>query len=123
MLFDNIKTICSICLAPILSDDLCITDCNHEFCKECLDKWFNENKLSCPLCRSTIEYFNYNNINNRIVCIIKNIRDTSPINVQHIIITRKSFLILNSIMGCSIMACLYLSINLIGCEDLYYGVP
>ena len=44
-------------LQSIEDENMCTTDCNHEFCKECLDNWFNRHKLSCPLCRKNIEYF------------------------------------------------------------------
>ena len=30
-------------------------ECNHQFCKECLNKWYN-NKETCPYCRNFIVY-------------------------------------------------------------------
>jgi hypothetical protein len=32
-----------------------ITDCNHQFCKSCIDNWINRNnKNSCPYCRNPL---------------------------------------------------------------------
>jgi hypothetical protein len=32
-----------------------ITDCNHQFCKSCIDNWINRNnKNSCPYCRNHV---------------------------------------------------------------------
>ena len=36
------KITCSICLGDILPANLCKTNCNHEFCKTCLDLWFDK---------------------------------------------------------------------------------
>jgi len=65
---------CSICLQEIQNE--CITNCNHNFCKECLDTWFDNGKNTCPLCRKIIQYFNNNEQNNRII-IIKQNRNTN----------------------------------------------
>ena len=48
---------CSICYNHIIED--VITECNHIYCKECLDKWFDKGKNSCPLCRREIKYFKH----------------------------------------------------------------
>jgi len=59
---------CSICLKDnILQEDKCFTNCDHSFCKGCLDEWFDTGSDACPLCRQTITYFNHNNITNRLV--------------------------------------------------------
>ena len=42
---------CSICLNELIEENTCTTGCNHQFCKVCLDEWFNSKNLSCPLCR------------------------------------------------------------------------
>jgi len=70
---------CSICLQEIQNE--CITNCNHNFCKECLDTWFDNGKNSCPLCRNVIQYFNNNEQNNRII-IIKQNTNTNTTNNQ-----------------------------------------
>ena len=59
---------CSICLKDtILQEEQCVTNCNHSFCKGCLDEWFDTGSDACPLCRQKITYFNHNNITNRLV--------------------------------------------------------
>ena len=62
---------CAICYNDLIQKNNCITNCSHQFCKSCLDQWFNKGELSCPLCRSDIEYFSHQNKNIRIVCITK----------------------------------------------------
>ena len=45
---------------------------SYEFCKECLDKWFNAKKLSRRfMSEKNIEYFKYHGNIHRIVCIIQ----------------------------------------------------
>ena len=69
---------CSICLADDIEDfSLCSTDCSHQFCKKCLDEWFDQEKISCPMCRNDIKYFNYQGGKNRIVKI------STSVNNQH----------------------------------------
>ncbi len=47
---------CSICLTN--QSDI-ITDCKHQYCKDCLDTWLNKkNKDSCPCCRNNISSTN-----------------------------------------------------------------
>jgi len=59
---------CSICLENDIEDNvLCSTGCSHQFCKRCLDEWFDQGKVSCPMCRAEINYFKYQGENNRIV--------------------------------------------------------
>tara|TARA_B110000285_G_C15013863_1_gene557918 strand:- start:223 stop:732 length:510 start_codon:yes stop_codon:yes gene_type:complete len=42
---------CSICLDEINNT---VTDCNHSFCKGCIDEWFKKGRKDCPMCRSVI---------------------------------------------------------------------
>lgn len=64
---------CSICLDHDIEDDsLCSTDCSHQFCKKCLDEWFDQNKTTCPMCRTDIKYFNYQGRDNRIIKLTSN---------------------------------------------------
>jgi len=60
---------CSICLIDNILD-VSILDCGHQYCKNCIDEWFNKGKNSCPICRKDILYFKNNNENFRL--IIKN---------------------------------------------------
>ena len=51
---------CTICLKENLNDEeIYYTNCNHEFCKSCLDDWFQRGNQSCPLCRSEITEYKY----------------------------------------------------------------
>ena len=45
---------CSVCLEQMTSSVK--TECNHEFCEECIDDWFNHGQVTCPLCRAQIKY-------------------------------------------------------------------
>ena len=61
-------TECSICLInDIEATDKCITNCSHNFCKSCIDSWFDSGKQSCPLCRQPIQYFSYSDERYRLV--------------------------------------------------------
>lgn len=51
---------CTICMKEELkNEDIYTTDCNHSFCKECLDDWFQRGNQTCPLCRSHIDNYKY----------------------------------------------------------------
>ena len=53
---------CSVCLTEnILPSNKCITECNHQFCKDCLDDWFQRGNKSCPLCRGEITEYKHQN--------------------------------------------------------------
>ena len=58
---------CTICLNNIITTELCVTNCNHNFCYDCLQKWLK--KKTCPNCRKNIESFKYKNETNRIFYI------------------------------------------------------
>lgn len=50
---------CPICFNELNQNTIQKTDCNHEFCKECLTKTiqgflYRRNKANCPLCRSNM---------------------------------------------------------------------
>lgn len=65
---------CPICLTDINDDDKVMTNCEHIYCKECLDKWFNKGKTSCPNCRKNIEFITHDKNIMRIVKV-KEIRN------------------------------------------------
>ena len=90
---------------PFVSDKLCKTNCNHGFCKNCLDSWFDKNKLSCPMCRGDIKYFNHRGVNNRVVSVYRPRRrpQPNPVTATSIIITKKSFIITNISLACSVI--------------------
>lgn len=70
---------CSICLTENISiNNTCLTNCNHNFCKECLDNWLNKNKKTCPLCISVINNYKYRGDNYNIIYhTINNINDNN----------------------------------------------
>lgn len=55
---------CPICFNEITDINKYSTECEHDFCKSCLDKWFDRGKVSCPNCRKEIKYIY--NINDKI---------------------------------------------------------
>jgi hypothetical protein len=46
--------VCSVCLEPLKTTNVSITQCGHKFCTTCLLKSL-EHKNTCPLCRQEIE--------------------------------------------------------------------
>ena len=63
---------CSICLTDnIVQFNKCTTQCNHNFCKPCLDTWFDKGKNTCPMCRQNLQYFTYNGLSTRIISVEK----------------------------------------------------
>lgn len=55
------KIQCNVCYDEYNKDNIVTTDCGHEFCNDCIDKWKNKcfkeyNNASCPLCRQVFEY-------------------------------------------------------------------
>ena len=63
---------CSICLTDdIVQLNKCTTQCNHNFCKNCLDTWFDKGKNTCPMCRQALQYFTYNGLCTRIISVEK----------------------------------------------------
>jgi len=107
---------CAICLGRILPITLCTTNCNHMFCKSCLDLWFDKNKLSCPICRSIIRYFNHNKNDNRVVGVFKPVvrpgpNPNNPNNPLTILITKKIYFIMNiSLAGSIITNCIMIGL-------------
>ena len=103
------EDICSICLiSPIPDLDLCITNCGHTYCKECLDEWMNRLEKKCPICRQDIIYYMYNNNQIRpVLSIINN-------NYQNLVRTNQNFakglkiLTLLTIAGISTLFCLFI---------------
>ena len=78
---------CTICMKEELSEeDIYTTDCNHTFCKECLDDWFKRGNQTCPLCRSHIDSYKYKDKNYKL--IIHTIeRDTNINQIESTILT------------------------------------
>ena len=66
---DPLMKQCFICLDDFKEDEICLTNCNHVYCNECLTRWFEENKVECPFCRSEIKNYFFNDSLNNIVKI------------------------------------------------------
>ena len=49
---NNCEIDCPICL-NIVTNNICYTECSHNFCTKCLFEWLSKTK-KCPLCRSNI---------------------------------------------------------------------
>ena len=52
--------ICSVCHDPVRTHRSC-PGCRNSFCKECMEKWFaqqkrNGQRCSCPYCRKRLRY-------------------------------------------------------------------
>ena len=60
---------CSICLSIISNNNYCITNCNHKYSYRCLNNWLEKKKISCPYCRTTIQFYKHNKQITRIICI------------------------------------------------------
>ena len=59
---------CTICMKEGLdNDNIYTTDCKHNFCKECLDDWFQRGNQTCPLCRSHIDTYMHKDENYKLI--------------------------------------------------------
>ena len=84
-------TECSICLTDnIIPLNICITQCNHNYCKECLDAWFNKGKDTCPMCRQSLQYFAHNGLHTRVISVERP-RVPVPPNINHVTVTRNFY--------------------------------
>ena len=63
---------CPVCFETKNQLDLCLTNCNHLFCIDCLDKWFYTKKITCPICRVNIKYYKHNDIIHKLITIAEN---------------------------------------------------
>ncbi|KAG9134091.1 hypothetical protein Leryth_004785 [Lithospermum erythrorhizon] len=47
---------CVICLYEFKSDQeiRCLKNCQHFFHRDCIDRWMDQNKNTCPLCRKSL---------------------------------------------------------------------
>jgi hypothetical protein len=55
----EISMSCSICREDYFENmdkKTILIGCNHDFHIDCLKKWFNQNKRSCPICRTGIQF-------------------------------------------------------------------
>lgn len=58
---DNNQYNCTICIDNINKNNICILNCGHYFCNDCIIKYINQKdeNYECPICR---DKFNINNI-------------------------------------------------------------
>ena len=51
-------TECSICFEYKIPDNICLTNCNHIFCVDCILTYHktldNKTEMPCPMCRTSI---------------------------------------------------------------------
>lgn len=86
---------CTICMKEdLIDEDIYHTNCGHEFCRPCLDDWFQRGNNSCPLCRSKIDIYKYKSENYRLVIHeinngINNEEDLTQININNPLILRR----------------------------------
>lgn len=77
------NTSCSICLEVINENDKCTLNCNHQFCKKCIDECLQKNNQTCPNCRAPIQCYHHNDTNYQLLCINPN--DTNQINENRLL--------------------------------------
>lgn len=106
---------CTICLddSDILKDK-CITQCNHIYCKSCLEEVFKKS-IKCPMCRGNITSYTCNGNDTRILYIekkrIRNIqtiieqRNIININNNCKLLTISVLLTCNAILGVLLIQC------------------
>lgn len=57
-LYSEEKRECPVCYEAINDTNEIITDCNHNFCKNCFDR-FTQETNSCPYCRNEIKEYTF----------------------------------------------------------------
>jgi hypothetical protein len=67
----NSDNTCIVCYNDIDDKDKCITNCNHIYCKDCLNVWFDRGNVECPMCRVPVKSYLNDNIMNKIVVLKK----------------------------------------------------
>jgi len=72
---------CTICFNNMTDETICTTNCNHSYCKQCLDTWFDRGEKSCPICRSDIQYLTHKSENIRI--IFNRLQQDNVINISN----------------------------------------
>lgn len=79
-------TQCSICFDEKEHSSVCLTDCNHDLCVECMCQYINSRhgrkELPCPLCRSDIKnVICHGNDEYKMLC---DTRDQTPNSTQNL---------------------------------------
>ena len=71
---------CSICLQNVNEDEKCTTNCNHSFCLNCINNWFEQNTDICPLCRRRIISYDSRDGKHHIITINTNTNNNNNTN-------------------------------------------
>ena len=71
---------CSICLQNVNEDEKCTTNCNHSFCLNCINNWFEQNTDICPLCRRRIISYDSRDGKHHIITINTNNNNNNNTN-------------------------------------------
>ena len=66
-LTDSINGQCCVCFNTIEGSEKCFLKCSHFLCQTCIDSWFDQNKITCPMCRDEIKYYKKDLENFRII--------------------------------------------------------
>ena len=99
---------CSICLnEEVEGTKQCITGCNHHFCYDCITHWFNQNNLSCPMCRDTISKYRKNDENYHIVAITRPTNNSRDNLRMELIQTKNKIYYLNLMISLSFIYFVY----------------
>ena len=65
----NNDVTCIVCYNTIDDKDKCVTNCNHIYCKDCLNKWFDRGNVECPMCRVPVKSYLNDFTNHKIVVL------------------------------------------------------
>ena len=60
---------CIICFNYTTKESMCMTNCNHIYCKDCLHTWFDRGKIDCPMCRGNVKSYKNNGIHNHLIVL------------------------------------------------------
>ena len=95
------KFSCSICLNTELAiENMCQTNCSHEFCKDCLSDWFNQGKDSCPMCRQQIKNYKNNDKEYNLIRITQTNESENQVNGIPVLLLIQNLLKLNAKLKC-----------------------
>ena len=65
----NSEDTCIVCYNSIDDKDKCITNCNHIYCKDCLNVWFDRGNVECPMCREPVKSYLNDSTNHKIIVL------------------------------------------------------
>lgn len=101
---------CPICFNEINLDNKYITDCKHEYCKDCLNNWFDKGKNTCPKCRRLIKYLNNETVYIRLINMNKAVVIERLRHNENTIIIKKS--LLSKLLGGYILMVISMGCNI-----------